>query len=170
MGTDTSALDGTDTITVGASTNGASSQEQDSVSTNTAEVGTLNIMSSFDRASLECSCCEESSKILEKRVLARHVDRRTFIITDQHFIAMAPSTVHENHQNRERLLVGPAQQLQGSHNGAGLGSPCSECHRLGLTSANVGTAVYAEELMFTSAFTSCARGQCTITSSPAHFS
>ena len=51
----------------------------------------MNVMSSFDINKMRCSCCTEHWRILEKRVEARHVERRTFVLTDQHFVATAPA-------------------------------------------------------------------------------
>ena len=50
-----------------------------------------NVMTSFNPVTLECSCCEEHTRIPEKRVLTRPVYRRTFFLTDQNFISAAPA-------------------------------------------------------------------------------
>ena len=51
-----------------------------------------NSMYSFDKVSMKCSCCTEHWNVLERRVLGRHVERRAFVLTDQHFVATAPAT------------------------------------------------------------------------------
>ena len=114
----------------------------------------LNIMASWDTAELECCCCSEHTKVLEKRVLTRPVYRRTIVLTDQNFIATAPSTA-EDKQCMKIIRVENAS-LWDLHNlfrdliwDRDLAVPVGSCILIGSAShlGNVGSAVYAEELV-----------------------
>ena len=114
----------------------------------------LNIMASWDTAELECCCCSEHTKVLEKRVLTRPVYRRTIVLTDQNFIATVPSTA-EDKQCMKIIRVENAS-LWDLHNlfrdliwDRDLAVPVGSCILIGSAShlGNVGSAVYAEELV-----------------------
>ena len=114
----------------------------------------LNIMASFDTVELKCSCCSEHTKFLEKRVLTRPVNRRTFVLTDQNFIATAPSTAGDK-QCMKIIRVENAS-LWDLHNlfrdliwDRDLAVPVGSCILIGSAShlGNIGPAVYAEEVV-----------------------
>ena len=111
-------------------------------------------MYSFDRVSMKCSCCTEHWNVLERRVLGRHVERRAFVLTNQHFVATAPApTPGEQCLKIFRVenatlwdLLNTFKELVGERD---LGVPVGSVILLGSAShlASVGTAVYAEELI-----------------------
>ena len=104
--------------------------------------------------SMKCSCCTEQCNILERRVLKRNVERRAFVLTDQHFIASAPATTPGEQclkiirvENATLWdLLNTFKELIGERD---LGVPVGSVILLGSAShlASVGTAVYAEELV-----------------------
>ena len=114
----------------------------------------MNVMSSFSIDSMRCGCCNEHWKILEKRAHARHVERRTFVLTDQHFVATAPSVTPdkqclkiiriENATLWELFNFFSAMLSQGD-----LDLPVGSAILFGSAShlANVGLAYYTEELV-----------------------
>ena len=114
----------------------------------------LNILASFDTVELECNCCSERTKVLEKRVLTRPVYRRTFVLTDQNFIATAPSTAGD--KQCLKIICVENASLWDLHNlfrdliwDHDLAVPVGNCILIGSAShlGNVGPAVYAEELV-----------------------
>ena len=114
----------------------------------------MNVMTSFDCRSLECGCCTEHTRILEKWVLSRPVYRRTFVLTDQNFIATAPATTADK-QCLKIVRVENAS-LWDHHNyfrdfiwDRDLAMPVGSCILLGSAShlGNVGPSLYAEELV-----------------------
>ena len=113
----------------------------------------LNIMASFYTVELECNCCSEHTKVLEKRVLTTPVYRRSFVLTDQNFIATAPSTAGDK-QCLKVISVENAS-LWDLYNlfrdliwDRDLDVPVGSCILIGSAShlGKVGPAVYAEEL------------------------
>ena len=114
----------------------------------------MNVMSSFDIDKMRCGCCTEHWKILEKRVHARHVERRTFVLTDQHFVATAPAVTPgkqclkiiriENATLWELYNFFRSMLSQGD-----LDLPVGSAILFGSAShlANVGLAYYTEELV-----------------------
>ena len=111
-------------------------------------------MTSFDCRSLECGYCSEHTRVLEKRVLSRPVYRRTFVLTDQNFIAAAPATTADK-QCLKIIRVENAS-LWDLHNyfrdfiwDRDLALPVGSCILLGSAShlGNVGPSLYAEELV-----------------------
>ena len=114
----------------------------------------MNVMTSFDCRSLECGYCSEHTRVLEKRVLSRPVYRRTFVLTDQNFIAAATATT-EDKQCLKIIRVENAS-LWDLHNyfrdfiwDRDLALPVGSCILLGSAShlGNVGPSLYAEELV-----------------------
>ena len=114
----------------------------------------MNVMSSFDIDKMRCSCCTEHWRILEKRVEARHVERRTFVLTNQHFLATAPAVTPgkqrlkiiwiENATLWELYNFFRSMLSQGD-----LDLPVGSAILFGSAShlANVGLAYYTEELV-----------------------
>ena len=114
----------------------------------------MNVMTSFNTKSLECGCCNEHTKILEKRVESRPVYRRTFVLTDQNFIATAPAAL-EGKQCLKIIRIENAS-LWDLHNyirdliwDRDLAMPVGSAILIGSAShlGNVGPSVYAEELV-----------------------
>ena len=114
----------------------------------------FSIMASFCLNTMKCPCCKENTKVLEKRVAGRHVERRTLVLTDQHFPAALPAT-REDHQCLKiiRIENGTLWDLMNflvdMVDKDDLGVPVGSALLLGSLShlANVGTAVYLEELV-----------------------
>ena len=114
----------------------------------------LNVMTSFNIDKMRCGCCTEHWKILEKRVEARYVERRTFVLTDQHFVATAPAATPgkqclkiiriENATLWELYNFFSAMLSQGD-----LDLPVGSAILFGSAShlANVGLTYYTEELV-----------------------
>ena len=114
----------------------------------------MNLMTSFNPVTLECGCCEEHTKILEKRVLTRPVYRQTFVLTDQNFISAAPAAT-DSGQCLKIVRIENAT-LWDLHNylrdlifDRDLSLPVGSAILLGSVShlGNVGPAAYAEELV-----------------------
>ena len=113
-----------------------------------------NVMTSFNPGTLECDCCDEHTKILEKRVLTRPVYRRTFVLTDQNFISAAPAST-DSGQCLKIVRIENATLWDLHHFlrdlifDRDLSLPVGSAILLGSVShlSNVGPAAYAEELV-----------------------
>ena len=112
------------------------------------------MMTSFTPDTLECGCCTEQTRKLERPALSRPVYRRTFVITDQHFVAAAPSSTR--HKQCLKIIRIKNATLWDLFNyfsdfilDRDLELPVGSTVLLGSAShlANVGPAFYTEELV-----------------------